>query len=178
MQTEEEIISQTKEWIERVVIGLNFCPFAAKPVKEKLVRYKVEENTTINTALQTLIRECIRLEEEVSIETSFIIFPNHFNDFETYLDLVDLAEQLMEKEGYEGVFQVASFHPLYMFADSEESDPANYTNRSPYPMLHLLREEKLEAALKKYPNPEAIPERNIITARKLGLEYFKTKKIE
>lgn len=173
IQTHEEVITQTKSWIEKVVIGFNFCPFAAKPFKEDKVFYKVEPQSGLNSSLQTLVRECIRLEEDISIETTFIIFPDNYFEFEEYLDLVDISEQLLKKEGYEGIFQVASFHPRYLFSGSDENDPANYTNKSPFPMLHLLREVSLEAAIKKHPDVNAIPEKNIAKANELGLEYLK-----
>ena len=107
-----------------------------------------------------------------NIETTLIIFPNHFADFEDYLDLVDLVEDLSVEQGYEGVYQIASFHPEYCFAGAEEEDPANYTNRSPYPMLHLLREESITRAVEHYKDPEGIPERNMAFAKKKGLQYM------
>ena len=173
MQTVETVTHATQNWIEKIVIGLNFCPFAAKPFKEKTIHYRVEESSTLQTALQALVRECIRLEEDNNVETSFIIFPNNFLDFEDYLTLVSLSEQLLEKEGYEGIFQVASFHPAYLFAGSNDADPANYTNRSPFPMLHLLREVSICLAIKKQVNDFSIPEKNIAKAKELGLDYFK-----
>ena len=173
MQTVETVTHATQNWIEKIVIGLNFCPFAAKPFKEKTIHYRVEESSTLQTALQALVRECIRLEEDNNVETSFIIFPNNFLDFEDYLTLVSLSEQLLEKEGYEGIFQVASFHPAYLFAGSNDADPANYTNRSPFPMLHLLREVSIGLAIKKQVNDFSIPEKNIAKAKELGLDYFK-----
>ena len=173
MQTVETVTHATQNWIEKIVIGLNFCPFAAKPFKEKTIHYRVEESSTLQTALQALVRECIRLEEDNNVETSFIIFPNNFLDFEDYLTLVSLSEQLLEKEGYEGICQVASFHPAYLFAGSNDADPANYTNRSPFPMLHLLREVSIGLAIKKQVNDFSIPEKNIAKAKELGLDYFK-----
>jgi hypothetical protein len=107
------------------------------------------------------------------IETSFLIFPRAFSKFDDYLYLLSLAESFLKKKGYEGVYQVASFHPLYLFAGSDENDPANYTNRSIYPMLHLLREESIDKALENYNDPENIPERNINFAREKGLVYMK-----
>jgi uncharacterized protein len=107
-------------------------------------------------------------------ETSFLILPEGFSDFLAYLDLVGLAEELLENEGFEGIYQVASFHPEYMFEGSPEDDPANYTNRSPYPMLHLLREESIEKALEHYQgDPEEIPGRNVDFAREKGIVYMK-----
>ncbi len=173
MQPSNQIIEQTKKWVEQVVIGCNFCPFASKPFKDKAIHYRVEAAGELSEALQLFIRECIRLDEDPSVETSLLIFPDSFGQFDDYLDLVSLAEKLLKKEGYEGIYQVAGFHPQYRFAGSPVSDAANYTNRSPYPMLHLLREDSIESVLKRYPNPENIPERNIAFAREKGVEYMK-----
>ena len=173
MLPSETIIEQTKKWITDVVVGCNFCPFAAKEVKHNSIHYEVEESNNIDTSLQAFNNECIRLDEDENVETSFLIFPNAFYKFEDYLYLVSLAEQLIVDERYEGIYQVASFHPDYCFADSDINDAANYTNRSIYPMLHLLREESIEQALLNYPNPENIPERNINFAKEKGSAYFK-----
>lgn len=172
----ETIVGSTKNWIREVVIGLNFCPFARKPFKEELILYKVEDTSDRAIALESLIGTCNYLEENTAMETALLIFPNGFSDFEEYLDLVDLSEKLLKEEGYEGVYQVASFHPNYIFAGSDENDPANYTNRSPYPMLHLLREDLLEIAIDKHANVDDIPNQNIAKAQSLGLEYFKKMK--
>lgn len=173
MHTPEHIIQQTKKWISEVIIGCNFCPFAATVVKRNAVHYQVERSNDTETCLAAFMQEVKRLDEETSIETSFLIFPDSFNVFADYLDLVELSEKLLVQEGYEGIYQVASFHPLYQFAGSEENDAANYTNRSVYPMLHLLREESIDKALANYKNPEEIPDRNIHFAREKGLVYMK-----
>ncbi|MEP7166158.1 MAG: DUF1415 domain-containing protein [Ferruginibacter sp.] len=173
MNTTEQVIAQTKKWITDVVVGCNFCPFAGQEFKKDSIRYVVETGSEMNICLQVFIKECQRLDDELSIETTLIIFPGSFQQFDDYLDLVSLAESLLEKEGYEGVYQVASFHPQYLFADASLNDAANYSNRSIYPMLHILREESIEKALKKYPDPEQIPERNINFAREKGVVYMK-----
>jgi hypothetical protein len=170
------IIERTKTWIKEIVIGLNFCPFARKPFKEELILYKVEDASDRAVALESFISTCNYLEDNPTMETALLIFPNGFSDFEEYLDLVDLSEKLLKAEGYEGVYQVASFHPGYIFAGSDGNDPANYTNRSPYPMLHLLREDLLEIAIDKHANVDDIPNQNIAKAKSLGLEYFKKMK--
>jgi uncharacterized protein len=172
MHTTEQIIGQTKKWVTDVVAGCNFCPFVSKEIKQNSIHYQVEYATGASHCLQAFLNECARLDEE-KIETSLLIFPNGFPAFEDYLDLVDLAEKLLKKEGYEGIYQVASFHPLYAFAGSSVDDAANYTNRSVYPMLHLLREARVEQALAKYPDPEQIPKRNILFAREKGIAYMK-----
>jgi len=169
----EQIIDRTKKWIIDVVIGCNFCPFAANVVKQRTIFYKVEENTDREACLASFVREMERLDNDPTIETSFLIFSNAFQQFDDYLDLVSFAEKLLKGKGYEGIYQLASFHPLYLFANSDENDPANYTNRSVHPMLHLLREESIDKALANYKDPESIPVRNINFAREKGLAYMK-----
>jgi uncharacterized protein len=155
------------------VIGCNFCPFAANVVKQQTIYYQVETSNLSTICLNALMQEMNRLDNEPTIETIFLIFPNAFQQFEDYLQLVSDAEKLLKRKGYEGVYQLASFHPLYKFAGSAENDAADYTNRSIYPMLHLLREESIDKALEHYNNPENIPERNINFARQKGLVYMK-----
>lgn len=174
---ESVILQHTKKWLQSIVIGFNFCPFAGREMMRNSIHYQISESRTVEEHLEAFVLECKRLEGQPSIETSLVIFPPFeankddysLSSFEDYLDLVALAEQLIVSMGYEGVFQVASFHPDYCFGGSEENDPSNFTNRSPYPILHILREESLERVLEHYPNPEAIPERNIAFARQLGL---------
>lgn len=168
-----QIIAQTQKWITDVVIGLNFCPFAAKEVKQNKVYYRVENNADIKTVIEAFLQECVRLDEHEKIETTLLILPDSFANFDDYLKLITLAEKALKKKGYEGVYQVASFHPKYCFAGSDDNDAANYTNRSVYPMLHLLREESIDAALARYETPEDIPERNIKFTREKGIAYMK-----
>ena len=173
MLTSGLIIEQTKKWINDVVVGCNFCPFAANVIKQQKVYYQVETSPVLNTCLVSFLQEVTRLNDDSNIETSFLIFPDSFQQFDDYLNLVSLAEKLLKKEGYEGIYQVASFHPLYKFANSTDDDAANYTNRSVYPMLHLLREESIDKALKHYNSPENIPGGNIDFARGKGITYMK-----
>jgi uncharacterized protein len=165
-------ITQTQNWIKSVVIGCNFCPFAAKALLKESIRYVILDSENIEKIMASLTSELQFLDENDSIETTFIIFPNHFQDFEQYLDLVELAEDLNAEEEYEGIYQVASFHPDYCFAGADADDAANYTNRSVYPMLHLLREESITKALEHYQDPEGIPERNIAFSQEKGLKYM------
>ena len=173
MNATEEIIDRTRRWIINVVIGCNFCPFAGHVVKRQLVFYQVEESADLESSLVSFMSVVKRMDDDPSVETSFLILPNSFEKFDDYLDLVDVSEKLLKQKGYEGIYQVASFHPLYLFEGSVENDPANYTNRSVYPMLHLLREESIDKALENYPDPESIPERNIQFTREKGLAYMK-----
>lgn len=169
----QQIIDETKKWISDVVIGCNFCPFAAQVVKQQTVHYQVENSDVVATCMNSFLTEMIRLDNESNIETSFLIFPNAFKNFDDYLDMVSLAEDSSKENGYEGIYQLASFHPLYLFAGLAENDAANYTNRSVYPMLHLLREASIDIALENYDHPEHIPERNINFAREKGIVYMK-----
>lgn len=173
MNKDQQIIDQTKKWINDVVIGCNFCPFAANVVKQQSVFYQVENSPLSNICLDAFLGETKRLDDDFKIETIFLILPNSFQIFDEYLDFVSLAENYLIQNGYEGIYQLASFHPLYQFANSSEKDAANFTNKSVYPMLHLLREESIDKALKHYNNPEKIPGRNMNFARTKGLVYMK-----
>jgi hypothetical protein len=173
MITPELVIAQTKKWIADVVIACNFCPFAAREIKHNAVHYQVENSTNDEDCLKTFLHECKRLDDDSTIITTLLIFPNGFAQFDDFLDLVDEAESLLETNSYEGVYQVASFHPQYIFGDAPVNDAANYTNRSIYPMLHLLREAQIEGALERYPNPEKIPDNNVRFAREKGVQYMK-----
>jgi hypothetical protein len=173
MQKNEQVIEQTKKWINDIVIGCNFCPFAAKVVKQQAVFYQLENSEDSAVCLETFFKELERLDEDETIETSFLIFPSSYPLFDDFLDIVAAAEGLLFKSGYEGIYQVASFHPDYQFAGSSLEDAANYTNRSVYPMLHLLREASIDKALEHFNDPEAIPGRNINFAREKGTAYMK-----
>ncbi len=173
MSSSQQIIDQTIIWINKVVIGCNFCPFAARTLQQQKVHYQVEASTNTTVCLDAFLEEIARLDKELSIETSFLIFSNAFQQFDDYLDMLSNAEHLLKEKGYTGVYQLASFHPLYQFANSEKNDAADYTNRSIYPMLHLLRESSVDKAVSQYENPENIPRRNIDFARRKGLTYMK-----
>ena len=169
---EELFIAQTKKWIIDVVVGCNFCPFAAREVKRGSLYYGV-----LNTELPEIVLEaCLsimqKMDEDASIETALLILPEGFNDFEYYLDLLETAEAFIEENDYEGIYQVASFHPVYLFSGAGENDPSNYTNRSPYPMLHFLREDSLTKAIDSHPDIDGVPARNITFAREKGLPYM------
>ena len=155
-----------------MVIGCNFCPFAAKAMMRKSIRYVVLPDTTVENTLATLLQEMQHLDRTDDIETTFLIFPNSFTDFTRYLDLVEMADNLVDEAEYEGIYQVASFHPEYCFADVEPDDPANFTNRSVYPMLHVLREDSVSDAVDNYPDADGIPARNIAYAREKGFRYM------
>jgi hypothetical protein len=171
--TDDSIISQTISWINKVVIGCNFCPFAAKAMLQKSIRFTVLHEPTEEIVLTTLAFELQFLNDNPDTETTLIILPEHFEIFDSYLDLVDLSEELLLSLGYEGVYQLATFHPEYLFAESYEEDPANYTNRSIYPMLHILREASISKAIDNYPDAGGIPQRNVDFANRKGLIFMK-----
>jgi hypothetical protein len=173
MEMNTLVIDQTKKWINEVVIGCNFCPFAAQVMKQQSVFYKVEYAITKEACLIALRSELTRLDEDESIQTSFLILPRGFAVFDDYLALVADAEELLQQYDYDGIYQLASFHPLYRFADSTTEDAADYTNRSVYPMLHVLREASIDKALAHYNSPGDIPQRNIDFARGKGMIYMK-----
>lgn len=173
MTTTETIIAQTQKWIIDVVVGCNFCPFAAKEIKQQTIHYQVEESADSAACMEAFAQECTRLDEAEDIATTLLILPNACASFDEFLDLVELAENWLLENEYEGVYQVASFHPQYIFGGAPVNDAANYTNRSIYPMLHLLREEQIDQALERYANPENIPDNNIHFAREKGVAYMK-----
>lgn len=169
----DELIAATADWIESVVVAHNFCPFAKRELRRHGVRYAVADGSG-EAPLAALLAECRHLDGSPDTETTLLVLPEGFEDFEDYLDLTAMAEDLLAEHGYEGVYQVASFHPDYRFADAAEDDAANYTNRSPYPMLHLLREDSLSRAIDAYPDVDRIPETNIAKARALGAAHWQT----
>jgi hypothetical protein len=167
------VIDRTLTWIREVVIKCNFCPFANREVKRNSIRYEISLEEKPSAALEAFLAECRRLDENADIETTLLIFPRSFLRFPDYLKLVNAAENLLKQSGYEGVYQVASFHPDYFFAGAPLDDAANFTNRSIYPMLHILREASIEKVLEQFPEPERIPEANMRFAREKGFTYMK-----
>jgi len=167
----ETIIARTRCWIERVVVELNLCPFARKPYEGGQVRYVVSAAERPEDLREDVQRELelLRTTDAAKVETTVLIHPYVLNDFLDYNDFLGIVDALIEEGGYAGEFQVASLHPDYQFAGTEADDAENYTNRSPYPILHLLREEGLARAIAGYARPDKIPERNIRTLEKLGV---------
>lgn len=174
MPNSETLIAEhTLNWVRSFIIEYALCPFAKGPVNKGQLRIKVSDTKKKDQALEELMSEVLFLDQNPEIETTLLVFSDSFKDFFTYLDFADLAEQLINEQGYEGVYQIATFHPDYYFADTEPDDVSNYTNRSPYPMLHLLKEESLEKAIESYGDTDSIPERNAATMRGLGIDKIK-----
>lgn len=165
-------IAESENWVKRVIVKYNICPFARREVERGTIRYSSCEQTKVKKVLEAFVMECVFLEQNPDIETTLFILPRGFEGFYPYLDLVDLANDLLVEQGFEGVFQIASFHPDYCFDGEPEDSPANYTNRAPYPTLHIIREASMEKALADYDDPESIPERNIEFAQRKGSDFF------
>jgi hypothetical protein len=172
-QRNSTIAEQTLNWVRSFIIQYNLCPFAKGAVNKNGLRITVSDNKKQALALEDLMTEIHLLDETPAIETTLLVFAEGFKDFFAYLDLVDLAEELINQLEYEGIYQLATFHPDYYFADSDPDDVTNYTNRSPYPMLHILREDSLEKAIAAYGDTSTIPEKNSATMRDLGLAQIK-----
>jgi uncharacterized protein len=168
--SDEEIILSTRRWLERSVIGLNLCPFAENPYRGKRVRFCVTRQDSAAGLLEDLRSELTQLAsaEPAECETTLLIHPWVLADFIEYNDFLGICDEVVVGLDLEGVIQVASFHPQYQFAGSQSEDIENYTNRSPYPMLHLLREASVERAVEAAGDTDEIYKRNIRTLRALG----------
>ena len=166
---DQQLIAATQNWLKTIIIDYSIGPFAKRELERGSIRFVVSHDTDIESCLSNLMLECDRLNSDAGIETTLIIYDQAFICFDDYLDFVELAEELLLVEDYDGVYQLASFHPDYCFDGVKQDDPANYTNRSPYPMLHLLRETSIDRAVDTYPHTEDIPQRNIELMRELGL---------
>ncbi|QCU72738.1 DUF1415 domain-containing protein [Luteimonas yindakuii] len=163
-------VAITRRWLERAVIGLNLCPFAKAVVVKDQVRFVVSAATTEEALLEDLAAELVHLRDTPAelTDTTLLIHPQVLGDFLDYNDFLGIAEGLVAELDLEGVLQVASFHPHYRFDGTADDDIANYTNRSPFPTLHLLREDSVSRAVDAYPDPDVIVERNVRTLDRLG----------
>lgn len=170
-----EVVAATRKWLERAVIGLNLCPFAKGVHVKGQVRYVVSAADTTDALLDDLERELkfLLAADPAAVDTTLLVTPAVLTDFAAFTDFLDLVEVVLRTHGLTGILQVASFHPDYVFADAAPDDIANFTNRAPYPTLHLLREASLSKATAAFPEAADIYERNIETLRKLGLEGWR-----
>ena len=168
--SEEEVISQTRHWLEKAVIGLNLCPFAKAVYVKNQVRLVVSRARHADDLLEELDRELDLLVATPAdeIDTTLLIHATLFEDFLDFNDFLVVADGVVEEHALEGVIQLASFHPRFQFDGTEPDDISNYTNRAPFAMLHLLREASVEKAVEAFPEAEAIFEENIKTLEKLG----------
>jgi hypothetical protein len=165
-------LQATRAWVDRAVIGLNLCPFAKAVQVKGQVRYVLSEAQDDESLLQTLVAELEHLAEvdPAITDTTLIVHPQAMQDFLDFNDFLEVADAALEHMGLEGVLQIASFHPQFQFDGTDIDDVSNATNRSPYPTLHLIREDSIERAVAAFPEPEAIFEANIETLEKLGID--------
>lgn len=168
----DAIIALTQAWLEKAVIGLNLCPFAKAVYVKQQIRYVVSQATDTDALLTELKTELQFLQDSdpAEVDTTLLILPDVLSDFLDYNDFLDTADEAIEDLELDGEIQIASFHPDYQFAGTNADDIENYTNRSPYPILHLLREASIERAVEAFPEAEEIYEKNMETLRKLGLQ--------
>ncbi|MFN0160052.1 MAG: DUF1415 domain-containing protein [Burkholderiales bacterium] len=170
--TEEQVVAATRAWLERAVIGLNLCPFAKAVHVKGQIRYVVSQAGTpaeLLTELKQELRHLVDADPAVC-DTTLLIHPHVLADFLDYNDFLDDADAAVEELELDGVLQVASFHPQYQFDGTDADDVTNYSNRSPFPTLHLLREESIDRAVEAFPDAERIYETNIETLRRLGVD--------
>jgi hypothetical protein len=166
----DDPIAATRRWLERAVIGLNLCPFAKAVYVKQQVRFVLSEATTADALLEELAAELSLLAatDPDVVDTTLLVHPRVLTDFLDYNDFLDRADAAVAALDLEGEIQVASFHPQYEFAGTAPDEMGNFTNRSPFPTLHLLREASIDRAVAAFPDPEVIVERNIATLEKLG----------
>jgi uncharacterized protein len=176
----QDIVNSVETWLERAVIGLNLCPFARAVHIRKQIRYVVSEASEVGQLVHALREELNHLHtcDPVETETTLLIHPWVLTDFIDYNEFLGVTEIILDEMGLEGEIQIASFHPDYQFADTQHNDISNFTNRSPYPILHLLRESSIDKAVTTVPDTDAIYKRNIATLKQIGhegwLNLFKT----
>ena len=175
MEADRDPVAETRIWLEKVVIGLNLCPFAKAVHARNQIRYVLSAAEDPETLLAELVRELqvLHAAPPEEIDTTLLIHPRVLDDFLDYNDFLDIADDSLEELGFTGELQIASFHPQYQFAGTHIDDIENYTNRSPYPMLHLLREESVERAVDAFPDTDSIYEKNIETMRRIGQDGLK-----
>ncbi|MDF2179597.1 DUF1415 domain-containing protein [Aliiglaciecola sp. CAU 1673] len=169
MPEEVDVIALTKCWVETVVVGLNFCPFAKREVVSHSIRYVHKATGSVVKVVDWLLDECQYLDEHPQTATTLMVLSAGFEDFDDFLLMVDEANLAISRQGYEGTYQLAHFHPDYCFDDASPKEAGNYTNRAPLPTLHLLREESIERATANHPDPDSIPRRNVEKANQMGI---------
>ncbi len=173
--TDEQVLASTRLWLEKAVIGLNLCPFAKAVYVKNQVRLVVSKARHADDLLEELDKELDLLVATPAeeIDTTLLIHPTLFDDFLDFNDFLEIAEGVVDEHGLEGVIQLASFHPQFQFDGTKPDDIGNYTNRAPFAILHLLREESVERAVESFPQAEAIFEENIKTLEQLGHSGWK-----
>jgi len=167
--------ADTRRWVEKAVIGLNLCPFAKAVQIKGQVRYAVSDAVDEEGVLADLEDELMLISEAdpEAIDTTLLILPEALHDFYEFNDFGELSDRLLKRMRLVGELQVATFHPAFQFADTDPDDIGNYTNRSPYPTLHILREDSIDRAVEAFPEAETIYEKNIETLENLGIEGWR-----
>ena len=172
--SDEAIVLAVRRWVETFVVGMNLCPFAKRELVKNRVRFVTTAATTQEQLLMAWQAELELLKTDPSVETTLLIHAKVLQDFYDFNDFLSIADSLLVDMELEGIYQIASFHPDYQFGGTQPSDAENYTNRAPYPVLHLLREESLERVIADYPDVDDIPERNIKLMNDLGPDKLQT----
>ena len=170
---EDEIVGSVRQWLETVVVNLNLCPFAKRELVKNRVRFVVTEAITEEQLLMVLRAELELLDNDPSIETTLLIHAEVLQDFYDYNQFLSYADNLLVDMKLAGVYQIASFHPHYQFGGTDADDVENYTNRSPYPLLHILREDRLARVIAEFSDVAQIPVRNIELMQNLGEDKLK-----
>ncbi len=168
--TNEQTIQQTRCWLKNIIIGLNFCPFANREFEADSIRYAVSDSSDLASSLQDLAQEFQYLDQHPNTETTLLIFNRSLQDFDDFVELIDYANQLLNELNYCSTYQLAHFHPQYCFEGEPARDASNYTNRSPFPTLHIIREKSMQHAIENHADTSSIPDTNIKLARKLGVD--------
>jgi hypothetical protein len=168
--TDQVILDSVRQWFEQAVLCLNLCPFAHQPFQQGRVRFELSFARDDVECLTDLFMQLQALDRDTDVETTILVIPYHLARFTDYNQFLSLAEQLLQQEGWEGVYQLASFHPDYRFAGSKRDARSNWTNRSPFPLLHLIREDSLSRALNSMSDPQEIPRRNVRRIKALNDE--------
>ena len=173
LENSNAITASVRDWVESFVVGLNLCPFAGRELRQARIRFVVTAATSEAELLASLQTELEWLDTHPAIETTLLIHPRVLQDFDDYNQFLETADDLLCAMDADGIYQLASFHPHYQFAGTAVAHVENYTNRSPYPLLHLLREQSLERSIASYPDTEQIPQRNIELMKRLGIARLK-----
>ena len=172
MSDNETIITAVKQWLEKTVIGLQLCPFAKSVFDADKIRYTVSNSRDTEALMLELHDELKRLDDVPELETTLVIINQQLSDFEAFNQTLDYIDDMLDQYGWSGIFQVASFHPYYQFADTKIDDRENWTNRSPYPIFHILRESSLELAIESFPSIVDLPQENIKRMNGLSSQVF------
>ena len=173
LPVKDDVISEVAAWVREQVVGWNLCPFARRELVNETIRFRVSEAEDEEALLLALAEEIQFLDRQSDVETTLLIHPKTLRRFDDYNEFLGLAVALLADLEREGVYQIASFHPQYQFDGTQPDDPENYTNRSPYPLLHLLREDSLSDAVDNHPDVQQIPIDNIALMNRMGIEKLR-----